>query len=469
MLVLHLLIGLIATTSQSTESTIILLGEHGAIDLPPLDPTLVEFIRTQPIEIEASTEDSLVTNLILYYPSLYFTVQSLAEANGLQPLQILYYSILVETLQDDLIVATKGSDGAGIYLGLVQSLNPICDYDNKPICSSIFPKESVHAWKENIQDTLRDVSFYSKGTGILLGRGMYFDGTIILPYLTTTELTVTRVLQNSTELPYLRDHIDVGDVQKDVMTMMDEVDGKKIPLSWKFLDVALRLEARNSYLSGHYYADNPQYPIPTALIKNLSTPRMTTFPHYLASLTGSNTNAQAKIVLVGTSFSTVPDLGVQSFSTTSQEGYFVQMGCSMKRGTERCKRRYLMAKEKLNALGGKGSLDDLYTSLKTFPIRTVYTHGITQTSAGNPFAYMHAEQMCSEIYDSSHRAAGCIDPPLPTNWFVVIVSLILLGLTVTAWVYGIIFAKKFDKENMSRGQPFSMLHDDDLVEESLTE
>lgn len=469
MLVFHLLTGLIAATSQSTEPMVIILGEHGALDLPPLDSSLVEFIRTQPIEIEASTEDTLMTNLLLYYPTLYFTVQSLSETNNLHPLQVLYYSILVETLQDDLIVATKGSDGAGIYLGLVQSMNPICDSDNMPICTSTIPKDSIHSWKRTIQNTLRDVSFYSKETGMLLGRGTYFDGTIVLPYLTTTELTVARVLQNSTELPYLRDHIETGDMQKDAMIMMNEVDGKRIPLSWKFLDVALRLEARNSYLSGHYYADNSQYPLPTTLLKSLGTIQTTTFPHYLASLTGSQTKAQAKIVLVGTSFASVPDLGVQSFSVTSREGYFVQTGCSKKKGTERCKRRYLMAKDKLDTLGSESSLEDLYTSLKAFPIRTVYTYSITQTSAGDPLTYMNAEQMCSEIYDSSHRAAGCVDPPLPTNWLVVLASLILLGLTVTAWVYGALFAKKFDKEKLSHGQSFSMLHDDDFVEDSVTE
>lgn len=87
------------------------------------------------------------------------------------------------------------------------------------------------------------------------------------------------------------------------------------------------------------------------------------------------------------------------------------------------------------------TLAEFYDGLRTYPFRTEDTAVLAAQDAADVNAYL---SKCTSITDSS-GICNCADPMVPTNWWVVSVSLLLIIATVVVWVFGYKFASKFDQ------------------------
>lgn len=90
---------------------------------------------------------------------------------------------------------------------------------------------------------------------------------------------------------------------------------------------------------------------------------------------------------------------------------------------------------------GSSSLDAFNSALRSYPFRmstTVYT---AATSSGQTVATL---QRCTSIRDATKAIVACADPPPPQNWLCTVLSLVMVVLVVTAWVFGIRNAKRMD-------------------------
>lgn len=75
--------------------------------------------------------------------------------------------------------------------------------------------------------------------------------------------------------------------------------------------------------------------------------------------------------------------------------------------------------------------------LRVFPFRTEYTVALSVMEIANL-------QKCTSIFDGP-EVVNCADPPPPESAASISISVILMVLIITAWVFGCLFAKKFDK------------------------
>lgn len=87
------------------------------------------------------------------------------------------------------------------------------------------------------------------------------------------------------------------------------------------------------------------------------------------------------------------------------------------------------------------TLAEFYDGLRTYPFRTEDTAVLAAQDASDVNAYL---SKCTSITDSS-GICNCADPMVPTNWWVVSVSLLLIIATVVVWVFGYKFASRFDQ------------------------
>jgi len=78
-------------------------------------------------------------------------------------------------------------------------------------------------------------------------------------------------------------------------------------------------------------------------------------------------------------------------------------------------------------------LDTFYDALRSFPFRTEYTPLLYAGSEEDEKALL---QKCTSIIDGTHTVVNCVDPPVPTNWWVVSLSLLLIACTILLWVWG---------------------------------
>ena len=79
----------------------------------------------------------------------------------------------------------------------------------------------------------------------------------------------------------------------------------------------------------------------------------------------------------------------------------------------------------------------LLDNIRAFPFRTEYTMALNVLDIANL-------QKCTSIFDGI-EVVNCADPPPPENAASISCSIILMVVIITAWVFGCMFAKKFDK------------------------
>lgn len=88
------------------------------------------------------------------------------------------------------------------------------------------------------------------------------------------------------------------------------------------------------------------------------------------------------------------------------------------------------------------TLDSFSNMLRTYPFRQSTTVYITTFSGTESMSNL---QKCTNIMDAAKSIVACADPPPPTNWLSVILSLALIVLVIVGWVFGIKNAKKYEQ------------------------
>lgn len=88
------------------------------------------------------------------------------------------------------------------------------------------------------------------------------------------------------------------------------------------------------------------------------------------------------------------------------------------------------------------SLDSFSNMLRTYPFRQSTTVYITTFSGAESVSNL---QRCTNIMDAAKSIVACADPPPPTNWLSVVLSLALIVLVIVGWVFGIKNAKKYEQ------------------------
>lgn len=88
------------------------------------------------------------------------------------------------------------------------------------------------------------------------------------------------------------------------------------------------------------------------------------------------------------------------------------------------------------------SLDAFSNMLRTYPFRQSTTVYITTFSGTESISNL---QKCTNIMDAAKSIVACADPPPPTNWLSVVLSLALIVLVIVGWVFGIKNAKKYEQ------------------------
>ncbi|TNJ26667.1 hypothetical protein GMRT_13147 [Giardia muris] len=90
---------------------------------------------------------------------------------------------------------------------------------------------------------------------------------------------------------------------------------------------------------------------------------------------------------------------------------------------------------------GSSTLDAFNTALRSYPFRMSTTVFTAATSGAQTIATL---QRCTSIRDATKTVVACADPPPPQNWICTVLSLVMIVLVVTAWVFGIRNAKRLD-------------------------
>lgn len=85
-------------------------------------------------------------------------------------------------------------------------------------------------------------------------------------------------------------------------------------------------------------------------------------------------------------------------------------------------------------------------ALRTYPFRTAFTAFLLTADSLEEKAML---QKCTSIRDSAKVVVSCADPPEPTNWAVVVISLILTLGIVFIWGFGIRFARAYDRGDVA--------------------
>lgn len=419
------------------------LDLHGVTTGDFLVPELVSFAKSYGPTLTPLQKDSLATNLLLYHPNLYFLARTIAKQNGIGIHDVMYYSLVVELLQDDFLVGVRGSDGLGGYLALSQSLGQVCNSSSNPLCVD-FNKDGgadkMSHWRSDIAKYFREATFVSTRTGQVLSLASYMHGTLNTQMLALKDYVCARVLANASITPYLSDFTTLNKFINFTHNQFTFINGKKIPLAWRLTELLLQQDSRVAYLEGHFYSIDKAYVQSQLLSSHLLSLKDNALPYYLASLTSVHGGFSG--VLAGVWIPSI-DYHSKSFSSTSHSYYFYQAGCTNST-IEKCRTINLAMKNKLLELEDASTLIEFSNAMRTFPVRTIRTYAITTSLVGDMYHYSSQLQKCTEIYDAAKKPVGCTDPPEPTNWFVVIGSLLLIALTITAWVYGIKFSKKFE-------------------------
>lgn len=428
-----------------------LLDLHGIIKGDFLVPELASFAERHGPELTPLQKDTLATNLLLYHPNLYFLARDIANQNGIGIHDVMYYSLVVELLQDDFLVGIRGNEGIGGYLSISQSLGQVCNLSSNPLCVDFTKSggaDEISNWRSDITKYFREATFLSARTGQVLSQASYMHGTLNTQMLALKDYVCARILGNTSITPYLIDFTTLDKFIKFTHDQFMLIDGKAIPLAWHLTELIAQQDARVAYLESHYYSLDKAHVHSDSLSSRLLSSTSNALPYYLASL--ATTQSGFSGLLAGVQIP-VTDYSSEQFSSISSSYYFYQAGCTDS-SVEKCRTINLAMKSKLAELMDTSTVTEFSNAMRTFPVRTVRTYAITTSLVGNMYYYSSQLQKCTEIYDAAKKPVGCTDPPAPTNWFAVIGSLILVALTITAWVYGVIFSKRYDKGDFDEAQ-----------------
>lgn len=428
---------------RAADSATYLLDLHGVTEGKFLVPELVSFTRRHGPALTPLQKGSLATNLLLYHPNLYFLAKDIAAQNGIGVHDVMYYSLVVELLQDDFLVGVHGSEGLGGYLAISQSLGQVCNSSANPLCVDFAKNggaDEISHWRSDITKYFREATFLSARTGQVLSQASYMHGTLNTQMLTLKDYVCTRLLGNTSTTPYLIDFPTLDKFVEFTHNQFMLINGQRVPLAWRLTELLLQQDSRVAYLEGHFYSLDKAHVHSSSLSSHLLSSESNALPYYLASLVA--TQSTFKGSLTGVQIP-VTDFSPKQFSSTSSSYYFYQAGCTDST-IEKCRALNLAMKNKLLELKNTSTLAEFSNAMKIFPIRTTRTYAVTTSLVGDMYRYSSQLQKCTEIYDAAKKPVGCTDPPVPTNWLVVIGSLLLIGLTITAWVYGIRFSKKLE-------------------------
>lgn len=95
---------------------------------------------------------------------------------------------------------------------------------------------------------------------------------------------------------------------------------------------------------------------------------------------------------------------------------------------------------------GSNTFETFSSILKIYPFRTEFTPALTGHSKNTTSATL---SKCTNIVDGPNTV-NCSDPPPPENAASIAISVILMVLVITAWVFGCIFSKREEQaEKMS--------------------
>ncbi|CAL5977512.1 Conserved_hypothetical protein [Hexamita inflata] len=102
--------------------------------------------------------------------------------------------------------------------------------------------------------------------------------------------------------------------------------------------------------------------------------------------------------------------------------------------------RIVQMERALNKLKAGCNLDSFYSQLRSFPFRTTYSAIMNAYAAE---AEIDFQQKCQSIVDGK-EVVNCADPPVPNNWWAIVLSCLLMAATMTVWVFGCIYAKRYE-------------------------
>ncbi|CAL5977510.1 Conserved_hypothetical protein [Hexamita inflata] len=102
--------------------------------------------------------------------------------------------------------------------------------------------------------------------------------------------------------------------------------------------------------------------------------------------------------------------------------------------------RIVQMERALNKLKAGCNLDSFYSQLRSFPFRTTYSAIMNAYAAE---AEIDFQQKCQSIVDGK-EVVNCADPPVPNNWWAIVLSCLLIVVTITVWVFGCIYAKRYE-------------------------
>ncbi|TNJ26761.1 hypothetical protein GMRT_10170 [Giardia muris] len=113
------------------------------------------------------------------------------------------------------------------------------------------------------------------------------------------------------------------------------------------------------------------------------------------------------------------------------------------------------------ALNPTSSSNDLYNVMRTYPFRTETTPLLALFTEDEVLA---DAQLCISIKDAARKPVACSDMPPPTNWFCVLLSLVLAGGVIALWVIGVISARRLERyERLRKENPEQELPPPDFL------
>jgi len=94
------------------------------------------------------------------------------------------------------------------------------------------------------------------------------------------------------------------------------------------------------------------------------------------------------------------------------------------------------------SLGGPCSFSAFTNQLRSYPFRSTYTAFLTGASKTSGSDRL---QKCTSIVDAEGSIVACADPAPPENWWVIIISLLLIAAVIAIWVLGCKFSKMYER------------------------
>jgi len=398
------------------------------------DKIVLEYSEHNPLSPE--DWDAIMMDLQLHHRLIALQADNLAASNGLTVPHILYYSFLSEFVQDDALVFMRAtrSGSPGIYSGFSQSVTPFCEVGRNSSCT--IPKSEAEAFRKDFQDSFRELQYVSTD-GTSLSRVTTVLGSVVAGIVTTGDILVSRSMINTTTNPYLQDFSTMDDFWSFTNEQLEKwLDGCTVPLSWELTEFALQpvslppLPEKAASAVAARFAGSPwDYYVGLALDPKDSSGFAAFVLNLTGDISGLADNVSAYVI--------------SNFTNSSDSWYVYQAGCENPKH-EHCRELYQSLESKLKEIGTGAKFSTFSSSLRIFPYRNVRTYAIMAEDCAADTTKTTL-QKCSEIFETGNAVVACDDPPLPTNWVVVSISLVLIIAIIALWVVGCRQAKNYDK------------------------